>query len=1851
MVGSVKTNIGHLEAAAGVAGLIKTVLVLQHGVVPPHLHFRQPNPQIAMDTIPISIPTCLTPWASNGSGRLAGVSSFGFSGTNAHIILEETPSFAPRHAPAERSAHLFSLSAKSSEALEDLRDAYVGRLGEVNDMPVADVCHTAGIGRSHFLHRLAVTTTSTEELRDKLASWTSGRPAAGVDLGQTPRRPPQIAFVFAGWSCLQHGVGRQLCQTQPTFRRSVEKCDQLVRPHLNTSLLEIMIGRRADPSVMGRVAVVQPLLFAFEYALAELWRSWGIEPAIVMGHSLGEYVAACVAGVFSLEDGLKLMTRQGRLIDERCSAGCMAAVEADADEIAADVAPFAESVSIAAVNGPANIVISGDAVAVTHVLQRLARRGIVGKRLNESYGFHSPQMSPLLEEWEKEVAATHLRAPAMPIISNVTGELVQPREIVAAGYWRRQLRETVQFASGVDAIAREGCEFAVEIGPAPTACAMSTMGAESGNLVWLPSVRPGHDAWQSLFDALGRLYVAGVDVDWAGVDRDYPRRRVSLPTYPFRGRRYWLTPAAAETEPERPPRLLRGSDTRRPSSEAGADDVLYEVRWVEASAETPAVEHHAARAARSDPAGGSEPGENSPHWLIFADAGGVGDLLAARLTAQGALCTKVFAGGDYEEHPRQTVIVRPAAKEDVLRLLEMASCQPKVDGIVYLWGLNRGLAVGQRDEDVTTAIRNRCGAVLYLVQCLAERHATLQSGFWLITTGSEVDSLTPCEMPARIAQSALWGLGNAICQEHPELRCTRVDVEAADAEGSADAIFNAVTTTQNGSGHASELAYRNGKRHVKLLARAAFASSPDGTGRFEEHGFSRAGERCEFTIRPDGTYLVTGGTGALGQLTAEWLVQQGARYLVLASRSDPGDAARTAMQKWEQAGVAVSHRQVDVGCRQRLAALFREMNDRLPPLAGVIHCAGVRDDCEILAQDWPRFEEALRAKAIGAWYLHEMTKDCPLDFFVTYSSVASLLALPGAAGYAAANACLDALAHHRRQAGLPALSINWGPWKQTGMAANGHLEKAWAALGVRALEPERCLTLLGRLLASPAVQVVVLDIDWSRFVARSGSQVPPVLDELVTARVPPSQAVDRSLDGNGRLPQQIRSAPRILRPGLLSIYLRRQFADAMELEADAIALDGNLAELGLDSLMTMGVIANIKRDFQLSFYPREIYQRPSITALAAYLADELDEPRGKPAKSGANSAERITASVNVLNHRPQPRPPLTGPRVRDGVFILSAPRSGSTLLRVMLAGHAQVFAPPELHLLPFDTMAERQRILNTSHLGEGLTRAVMELQKTNPETARGKVQQWIDEDRPIDEVYRLLQALAWPRRLVDKSPSYSGSLETLQRSEVWFEDAKYVFLARHPLSVIESLVRMRMDKLIADGDHDSYWLAETIWRVANQNVIRFLETIAPDRRLALSYESLVSTPEREMRRVAAFLDIRYDPTLVTPYDGRRMTEAVVAGAAPIDDPNFLHHDRIDAALADAWRDVRLPRPLVPETVELANQLGYRMGGAATRQATTEDQTRRPSRPSTCGRSQTSLHVSRDALRNGAPMREEFLRANGLSLCLCQWGRSDGPVVLCLHGILDQGAHWQHVAARLIESGFRVIAPDFRGHGRSDHIAAGCAYHLVDFVSDADAVLRHLGDQQVLLAAHSLGAAVASLLAIARPERISRVIAVEPPLGDADFHDHKQRLTGFLDHLAAPPVHPTLSDVSEAAERLRRVAPAMSQEFAEALARRSTKVTADGLTWAWDARLRTRGVWEFARDYLASNILADLAMPVTLIFGKHSQRAHPEQWARMASQVSECLVIEGGHHLTIEAADEVAAAIANAATRHSIIGAT
>jgi pimeloyl-ACP methyl ester carboxylesterase len=424
----------------------------------------------------------------------------------------------------------------------------------------------------------------------------------------------------------------------------------------------------------------------------------------------------------------------------------------------------------------------------------------------------------------------------------------------------------------------------------------------------------------------------------------------------------------------------------------------------------------------------------------------------------------------------------------------------------------------------------------------------------------------------------------------------------------------------------------------------------------------------------------------------------------------------------------------------------------------------------------------------------------------------------------------------------------------------------------------------------------------------------------------------------------------------------------------------------------------------------------------------------------------------------------------------------------------------------------------------------------------------------------------------------------------------------------------------------------------------FFENVDPQRRITLRFESLVTHPKSEMERLAEFLHVPYDGALITPYSGSRMTDAATSGAIPIDDPNFLSHSGIDASLAETWRNVSLPYPLADETKELAQRLDYDVA-AVTASAQVTPKAKQTSSIAASDRSNDSKDQRRSGRtsRNVSSMDEVFIEANGLRLCVCTWGPADGPVVLCLHGILDQGACWQLVARRLVQRGYRVIAPDFRGHGRSDHIGAGCSYHFLDFVGDADAVLRTLGDQPVSLAGHSLGAIVAAQLALARADRIADLTLVEPPLERSTASNDQRSLTAYLDSTATPPVHKPLADTRAAVDRLRFAIPGMSEKLARDLARRSTEKMAEGLQWRWDARLQARGglahaASQFTRDVFC-DVISNLTMPVTLVQGTDGMTKLDDRTENAVQRVVACVTVDGGHHLTIEAPDQIAEAIA------------
>jgi acyl transferase domain-containing protein len=559
-IGSIKTNLGHLEGAAGIAGFIKTVLMMQHRQIPPHLHLEQPTPHFPWSEVPIRVATALGPWESTGP-RIAGISSFGFSGTNVHAVLEEG---VPVEAPArrrERSRFVLPLSAASEASLRALAGRYAEHLGAAPEQPLGDICHTAGVGRARLPWRLAAVARDREGLAASLAAFRDGAPTDGVYTGrQQARAPLPIVFQFTGQGAQYPGMGRRLFDQEPVFRAALEACDELAAPHLPRPLLSVLYpSADADAALIHETRFAQPALFAFGYALARLWRSWGIEPDAVTGHSIGEYVAAAEAGVVSLEDAITLVTARGRLMHSAPGAGAMLAVFATEAEVAAAVGGDT-GVEVAAINGPEHVVVSGDREAIEDLAERLGEAGIMCRPLHVSHAFHSPLMEPILDELRAVAGAIAFSPPRVPLVSNVTGSFFAGDSAPDGDYWASHVRRPVRYFPGLQTLIGSGYRLFIEIGPRPV---LSELGRRAmggaGDWVWSCD----EEEPEAHIHALGRCHALGIAVDWEGV---YPReehRRVVLPTYPFERRRYWIDAPGVAAAP-----------TGGAAPAAGRDDLL-----------------------------------------------------------------------------------------------------------------------------------------------------------------------------------------------------------------------------------------------------------------------------------------------------------------------------------------------------------------------------------------------------------------------------------------------------------------------------------------------------------------------------------------------------------------------------------------------------------------------------------------------------------------------------------------------------------------------------------------------------------------------------------------------------------------------------------------------------------------------------------------------------------------------------------------------------------------------------------------------------------------------------------------------------------------------------------------------------------------------------------------------------------------------------------------------------------------------------------------------------------------------------------------------------------------------------
>jgi acyl transferase domain-containing protein/acyl-CoA synthetase (AMP-forming)/AMP-acid ligase II/acyl carrier protein len=1460
-IGSVKTNIGHLETAAGMAGLIKTVLAMEHEAIPPHLHLTNVNEMIDLEASRAVIPQKLENWPRAEKPRRACVNAFGFGGTNASVVVEEgvAPAAAPE-SPVQRDKGLLVLSGQTPQALQGQAAQYADWLEAHPEQPLADVCATASAGRAHFAHRLAALAEEGESGCQSLASRLrqaaeGGAPDACV-FGRTgPEAPEPPVFMYTGQGAQFPAMGRRLFETEPIFRAHLVRCDEILTPLLGESFLDALFDEESERIHETRLA--QPALTALECALAELWSSWGIEPAAVLGHSVGELAAAHKAGAFSLEDALRVAAERGRLLQELPEGGAMAAIFAPHDEVEAALQQSSDVV-LAAHNGPNLQVVSGTAERVDAVMAEFEERDVRTKRMRVSHAFHSPLMDPALEEFETFVRGIEANPLQLPFYSTVLGRRLEPGETLGADYWRNNIRQPVQFMAGLQQALEAGTEDFLEIGPDAVLTGMARHAAGDDAARWTPSLHRGTDENTSALLALGALYAAGHGVDWRAL---HPQgRRVALPAYPFQRQRFWLEYGREDARTFGIPGITAeegGTPAAGPQDRERLLQMLVRTEW--------------------KPCEDRKDDGRPAVWIVSSPDAESAKALASALEARG-----------------QAAATLTLAKESDVAEVDLACQWPDAPD-----GAPRRLVYLSAPEKVDAAYTGECRVLLALLKRAVEEE---QNPFSVCLATHEAHAATDGDQP-RPQERALWGLARTALLENPASIYAMADGDG-DMAGLAEALALSAADVMR--------AVRGGTVLTARLER--FEPTP----------------HAAFRGKTDGAYLVTGGFGALGLETAQWLVRRGARRLILMGRrglperavwanipeDDPLRKRLDAVLALEKMGAAVHIAQVDASDAEALTEWLRQyQREQHPPVRGVFHLAGVLEDSSLEKMVPESFDRVFAPKVLGAANLAEAFRGSDIDAFVLYSSAAALLGAAGQGNYAAANAWLDGFAHQLRAKGVPAVSIAWGPWGEAGMAASASRLSRMERIGLHALDPEEATACMSLILGTPnAAHVGVVDADWQRL-AEDFQPSAPFLRDLQNSGV--------ESRGNGHA-QRILRADSAERIPLILDLLRGYISRTIGAAAEEIPVDRSAEALGIDSLTAMDIMRQVSRDIRLSISSHELFKHPTLSDFARYLNEEIAV--SDPSDAAGETMESMKAHLQdkvVPSFSPSAPIKKRNPRA---VFILSAPRSGSTLLRAMLSAHPALLAPPELHMLWFNDMAERERAfkgtLGEAGLGMGLTRAMVEL---NGDKGRAQVQDWIEQGVGILDAYRMLQEAAAPRLLVDKSPSYTINIDVLRRAEAAFEDPLYLYLYRHPYASIQSMKQRRIWNWFDVSGYSYQALSEFIWMNDNLNCLEFLNQIPQKRQVRFSYEELVREPEAWMREACALVGIDFEEGMLFPYECGTMLDAKGAGSGIVaGDVNFNKHTSIEADLAERWRESVPEHPLSPEAQEIAGLLGYEL---------------------------------------------------------------------------------------------------------------------------------------------------------------------------------------------------------------------------------------------------------------------------------------------------------------------------------------
>ncbi|VBB05120.1 phosphopantetheine attachment site [Lucifera butyrica] len=1174
-IGSAKTNIGHLEAAAGIAGLIKVALALKHRQIPPSLHFDQPNPYIPFPDLPLEVQTELGPWPEKEGPLLAGVSSFGFGGTNAHVVLQSVqPAALKKYSMAgygPQAEYLLPVSAASEEALQALARSYRDYLmGEGGNVPVKDIGYTAAIRRSHHRCRLATVVRSRQECIDFFTDYLNGEAPGLAGSENRPVKPPKLVFVFSGQGPQWWAMGRELFQTEPVFREAIEECDALFHRHADWSLITELMAEKSE-SRLDQTEYVQPALFSIQVALARLWLTWGIEPAAVVGHSMGEVAAAHIAGALSLADAVRVIFHRSRLMQRTTGQGKTIAVGLAWEEANSLLQGYEKKVSVACYNGPTSLILSGEPDSMDEIMATLQQKNVFCKALPVKYAFHSPQMEPLLAELTESLQGLQPQPAGLPVYSTVTGRLIDGQEL-DAGYWAGNLRKSVLFSTAVEALAQDDYNVFVEISPHPVlagAVRQSLVKAEKDGIV-LPSIRRQEPERAVILNSLGKLYALGYSVKWKAL---YPEggKCISLPAYPWQREAYWFESVGSR---------MVYTPAAVPAVDSEWDRWLYKLDWQPAeSSLNPA-----------DQGGGS--------WLIFTRREGIGEAIARRLNELGKRTVLAYPGESFQQEAANVFIAGPS-REDMKQLLQAVrdSCQ----GIIHTWSIRSAVQNEVTLADLETAQSWGCLHILTLIQAIrAAGPMPNWPRLWLITRDSQ--AVLPAGAGIDVAQAPLWGLGRTIALEQQELWGGLIDIDSAmtDELSAQMAVDDLFRTDEE------QLAYRQGVRYAARLQRDSASRK----------------EKVPFSWPTNAAYLITGGLGDLGMQVARWMAAQGARRLILLGRtelppravwgdvlSQGGRLARqiTGIKELEAMGTSIHLAAVDVADATQLAAFLQNYcTEGWPPIRGVVHAAGTVADQLLTECGQDSFREVLRPKIMGAWNLHNLLADVPLDFFLLFSSVSAVLSSPRLGSYAAANAFLDALAHYRRGLKLPALSIDWGPWAEIGMAARFGVLASTDGTGMKAIAPEQGLRLLENLFRRDLTQILAMDVDWVRWhtvYQQMGETA--LLAELLRQECEAAATVS----GDGSQEPSFRSEWLAAGPDerrqLLLDSLCEQTALVLQLPKARLDVQTSLHQLGFDSIMAIELKNRLEKTLGIVVPMVHFLQGPSITGLADQIQELL----------------------------------------------------------------------------------------------------------------------------------------------------------------------------------------------------------------------------------------------------------------------------------------------------------------------------------------------------------------------------------------------------------------------------------------------------------------------------------------------------------------------------------------------------------------------------------------------------------------------------------------------------------------------